>query len=98
MLLQGHLYLSPELLDDGAIIPRSSFVIIKRVPAARPGKGKASMYVAGTANMIPTSESVQRGSAFVHRGAMSKRFDGRDDSQTKFGMVTLNPFICDSSS
>ncbi|KAJ3929921.1 MAG: DWNN domain-containing protein [Lentinula lateritia] len=75
-----------ELLDDGAIIPRSSFVIIKRVPAARPGKGKASMYVAGTANMIPTSESVQRGSAFVHRGAMSKRFDGRDDSQTKFGM------------
>ncbi|KAJ4466124.1 DWNN domain-containing protein [Lentinula edodes] len=75
-----------ELLDDGAIIPRSSFVIIKRVPAARPGKGKASMYVAGTANMIPTSESVQRGSGFVHRGAMSKRFDGRDDSQTKFGM------------
>ncbi|KAJ3815272.1 DWNN domain-containing protein [Lentinula lateritia] len=75
-----------ELLDDGAIIPRSSFVIIKRVPAARPGKGKASMYVAGTASLIPTSESVQRGSGFVHKGAMSKRFDGRDDSQTKFGM------------
>ncbi|KAJ3797421.1 DWNN domain-containing protein [Lentinula aff. detonsa] len=68
-----------EILDDGIIIPRSSFVIIKRVPAARPGKGKASMYIAGAANMIPTSESVLRGSGFIHRGAMSKRFDGKDD-------------------
>ncbi|KAJ3978072.1 DWNN domain-containing protein [Lentinula raphanica] len=68
-----------EILDDGTIIPRSSFVIIKRVPAARPGKGKASMYVAGAANMVPTSESVPRGSGFIHRGAMSKRFDGKDD-------------------
>ncbi|KAJ3826779.1 DWNN domain-containing protein [Lentinula raphanica] len=68
-----------EILDDGTIIPRSSFVIIKRAPAARPGKGKASMYVAGAANMVPTSESVPRGSGFIHRGAMSKRFDGKDD-------------------
>src|SRR5271156_384023 len=37
-----------EHKDDSQIIPRSSSVIVKRLPAARPGKGKASMYLAGT--------------------------------------------------
>ncbi|KAE9394722.1 DWNN-domain-containing protein [Gymnopus androsaceus JB14] len=73
-----------EILDDTTIIPRSSFVIIKRVPAARPGKGKASMYVAGAANMVPTSEPAQRAAGF-YKGAMSKRFDGKDESQNKPG-------------
>ncbi|KAF9073318.1 DWNN domain-containing protein [Rhodocollybia butyracea] len=74
-----------EILDDNAIIPRSSFVIIKRVPAARPGKGKASLYVAGAPSLVPTSESAQRGPGFAYKGAMSKRFDGKDELQNKPG-------------
>ncbi|KAJ8095271.1 Protein mpe1 [Marasmius tenuissimus] len=69
-----------EFKDDSAVIPRSSFVIVKRVPAFKTGKGsKISMYLAGAANMIPTSEPVQRGFGTVYKGAMSKRFDGRDE-------------------
>ncbi|KAK1232127.1 Protein mpe1 [Marasmius sp. AFHP31] len=69
-----------EYKDDSTVIPRSSFVIVKRVPAFKTGKGsKISMYLAGAANMIPTSEPVQRGFGTVYKGAMSKRFDGRDE-------------------
>ncbi|KAF5387362.1 hypothetical protein D9757_005744 [Collybiopsis confluens] len=78
-----------ELTDDGTIIPRSSFVIIKRVPSAAPGKGRASYYAAGAANMIPTSESVQRGSGFTYKGAMSRRFDGKDEQQNKPGVSVI---------
>ncbi|KAJ7116047.1 DWNN domain-containing protein [Mycena epipterygia] len=71
-----------EFSDDSEIIPRSSSVIVKRRPAPRPGKGKASMYVAGAG--VPTSEPVQRGgpgggSSSWHKGAMSKRFDVKDE-------------------
>lgn len=74
-----------EYNDDSTIIPRSSSVIVKRMPAARLGKGKASYYASGvTSTAIPTSEPVQRpGSASNvtwHKGSMSKRFDGKEDS------------------
>ncbi|THU87980.1 DWNN-domain-containing protein [Dendrothele bispora CBS 962.96] len=70
-----------EYKDDSQIIPRSSFVIVKRVPSARPGKGKASMYIAGAGNVVPTSEPVSRfGGAY--KGAMSKRFDHKDESSS----------------
>jgi protein MPE1 len=36
-----------EYTDDTAIIPRSSMVIARRVPAARPGHGRAARYVSG---------------------------------------------------
>ena len=62
-----------EHKDDSQIIPRSSSVIVKRLPAARPGKGKASMYLAGTPQSLPSSEPA------YHKGAMSKRFDGKDE-------------------
>ncbi|KAJ7247616.1 DWNN domain-containing protein [Mycena haematopus] len=73
-----------EYTDDSEIIPRSSSVVVKRRPAARPGKGKASMYIAGAASAVPTSEPVQRsgsGSAPTtwHKGAMSKRFDVKEE-------------------
>ena len=73
-----------EHKDDSQIIPRSSSVIVKRLPAARPGKGKASMYLAGTPQSLPSSEPVLRGSSInsgttYHKGAMSKRFDGKDE-------------------
>ena len=81
-----------EHKDDSQIIPRSSSVIVKRLPAARPGKGKASMYVAGTSQSLPTSEPVLRGSTTnggggsTYKGAMSKRFDGKDEQ-----LATLKP-------
>ena len=39
----------PEYDDDTTIIPRSTTVIAKRLPAARPGKGGAARYVSGKA-------------------------------------------------
>lgn len=75
-----------EYKDDSQIIPRSTSVIVKRMPSVRPGKGKAAMYIAGTgAPGAPTSEAVSKlgGSGNSgptwHKGAMSKRFDGKDD-------------------
>ncbi|KAF8906284.1 DWNN domain-containing protein [Gymnopilus junonius] len=74
-----------EFKDDSTIIPRSSSVIVKRLPAARPGRGKASLYVNGVAPAMPTSEPVSRSGSAAnaptwHKGAMSKRFDGKDES------------------
>ena len=45
------------------------------------------MYVAGTAQSLPSSEPVARGSSLnsgttYHKGAMSKRFDGKDDQSS----------------
>ncbi|PPQ96278.1 hypothetical protein CVT26_005665 [Gymnopilus dilepis] len=72
-----------EYKDDSTIIPRSSSVIVKRLPAARPGKGRASLYVNGVASAVQTSDPVSRsGSAAPtwHKGSMSKRFDGKEES------------------
>ncbi|KAF7308823.1 hypothetical protein MKEN_01082100 [Mycena kentingensis (nom. inval.)] len=68
-----------EYTDDSEIIPRSSSVVVKRRPAARPGKGKASMYIAGAGNIVPTSEPVSRAGPTWHKGAMSKRFDVKEE-------------------
>lgn len=72
-----------EYKDDSQLIPRSSSVVVKRMPSQRPGKGKAAMYIAGNNGnaSIPTSEPLQRpgGGSTWHRGAMSKRFDGKDE-------------------
>jgi protein MPE1 len=79
----------PEYKDDSQIISRSSSVIVKRLPSARPGKGKAAMYIAGVGNAaVPTSETVQRqggnvnSSSTWHKGAMSKRFGVKEDPAT----------------
>jgi len=80
------LTLGAEYKDDSQIIPRGTSVIIKRLPSVRPGKGKAAMYIAAVGSAaVPTSESVQRlggninsGSSW-HKGAMSKRFDMKED-------------------
>lgn len=73
-----------EFKDDSQVIPRSSSVVVKRMPAARPGKGKASMYLAGTTGAVPTSDPMNKSGASTngvnwHKGAMSKRFDGKDE-------------------
>ncbi|KAL1747646.1 DWNN domain-containing protein [Schizophyllum fasciatum] len=76
-----------EYADDTTIIPRSSSVVVKRRPAVRPGKGKAAYYTAGVGGSVPVSEPNQRGGgggggggASWYKGAMSKRFDGKDDA------------------
>jgi len=76
-----------EYKDDSQMIPRSSSVIVKRLPSSRPGKGKAAMYLSGTNGSahVPTSDTVQRpgGTGVVwHKGAMSKRFDIKEESST----------------
>lgn len=62
-------------------------MIVKRLPAARPGKGKASLYVNGSSSALPTSEPVSRGGSAAggstwHKGAMSKRFDVKEEPST----------------
>lgn len=53
------------------------------MPSQRPGKGKAAMYIAGTngSASVPISETVQRlgGNSAWHKGAMSKRFDVKEE-------------------
>ena len=56
------------------------------MPSQRPGKGKAAMYIAGTNGntSVPMSETVQRlgGNSAWHKGAMSKRFDTKEESMS----------------
>ncbi|KAF9530445.1 DWNN domain-containing protein [Crepidotus variabilis] len=82
-----------EYQDDSFFIPRSSSVIVKRLPAARQGKGKASYYANGAGPSLPTSEAVSRGAGVPtwHKGAMSKRFDGKDEPQTSSATPTPKP-------
>ncbi|KDQ61733.1 hypothetical protein JAAARDRAFT_31201 [Jaapia argillacea MUCL 33604] len=79
-----------EFKDDSHIIPRSSSVIVKRLPSAKPGKGKAAMYLAGTASAsTPVSDTLGRSSGPVngftswHKGAITKRFDGKEEEKEK---------------
>jgi hypothetical protein len=89
----------PEILaeyrDDSHIIPRSSSVVVKRV-FAKPGKGKAAMYIAGTATASSSGTPEQgkqpaagaNGSHSWHRGNISKRFDGKEESSTSASKAT----------
>ncbi|KAK7025255.1 hypothetical protein R3P38DRAFT_3269965 [Favolaschia claudopus] len=88
-----------EYTDDSEIIPRSSSVVVKRRPAVRPGKGKASMYIAGAVSAVPTSEPVQRsasgGPGNWHKGAMSKRFDIKEESPAPQPSTAAKPAAAD---
>jgi len=87
----------PEFKDDSIIIPRSSSVIVKRLPSSRPGKGKAAMYISGGSGpSIPTSEPVIRAGTTTatstwHKGAMSKRFDVKDESTSNTSTKASTP-------
>lgn len=77
-----------EYKDDSFMIPRSTSVIAKRMPAIRPGKGRAAIYVANVGAPAaagsgdPTGGSTSNGAATAtgsgRFGGMSRRFDGRD--------------------
>lgn len=60
-----------EYNDDTTIIPRSSSVVARRVPAARPGHGKAARYVSGKAPVSAKNAS---------RGEQSKMIPGKATS------------------
>lgn len=66
-----------EYKEDGQILPRSSSVVVVRRPAAKPGKGKAAYYAAGSGlgNLVSDSTKGPGGNTW-HKGGMSKRFDG----------------------
>ncbi|EJD47924.1 DWNN-domain-containing protein [Auricularia subglabra TFB-10046 SS5] len=71
-----------EYKDDTAIIPRSSSVIVSRLPAARPGRGRAAHYLAGAE--VPSSRPATAGSSMPFRGPsgpMSRRFDTHEPSK-----------------
>jgi hypothetical protein len=74
------------------VIPRSTSVVVKRMPPARPGKGKAAMYIAapGT-SATPESRpgSQAGGSSWPSRGSLSRRFD-KDVSSTKPAAVRIS--------
>lgn len=80
-----------EYKDDHFMIPRSTSVIARRLPPARPGKGTAAIYVAGTEASAGSTSSSSSRSAGPARGGfgggmrggfasshMQKRFDGKD--------------------
>jgi protein MPE1 len=80
-------YLPSEYTDDTQIIPRSTSVIAKRMPASKPGKGNAALYVSGVSGpsarsdvkaASSTSGAPSTWSKFT-AGANSKRFDGKEE-------------------
>ncbi len=74
-----------EYKDDSYTIPRSSTVVVKRV-FAKPGKGKAAMYIgtpsSATQDGSKTGAGTPNGSYAWHRGNISKRFDGKEEPTT----------------
>ncbi|TFK78541.1 DWNN-domain-containing protein [Polyporus arcularius HHB13444] len=74
-----------EYRDDSSIIPRSSSVVVKRVPA-RPGRGGVARYLGSAggpsqANTDHSAKGTGGGGNAWHRGNMSKRFDGREPKE-----------------
>ncbi|KAI0741590.1 DWNN domain-containing protein [Daedaleopsis nitida] len=74
-----------EYKDDSQVIPRSSSVIIRRVPA-RPGRGSAARYIAASGGMAQGSDAPGKsstGGGSWHRGGgnMSRRFDHKENQE-----------------
>ncbi|THH16960.1 hypothetical protein EW146_g3757 [Bondarzewia mesenterica] len=88
-----------EFKDDSHIIPRSSSVIAKRRPAARSGKGNVAMYLAGaTAEATGGKSGASVNAPSWHKGAMSKRFDGRDEPPKPASKSTTSTTVLLSTS
>lgn len=73
----------PEYKDDNYSIPRSSQVIVRRLPPSRPGRGTAQLYVAdmqapAAGALEPPPSAPASSSSSMYRGPMTRRFDGRD--------------------
>ncbi|KAH9920816.1 DWNN domain-containing protein [Amylocystis lapponica] len=89
-----------EYKDDSHIIPRSSSVILKR-SFARPGKGKAAMYIGNTGGSSAKPEASSKSNAHAgpstswHRnsGNISKRFDLKEESSSTAPKLAPPPVI-----
>ena len=79
-----HFGVCAEYKDDSSIIPRSSSVVVKRVPA-RPGRGGVARYLgtAGPSQAADSAKGTGGGGNAWHRpgGNMSKRFDGKEPKE-----------------
>ena len=71
-----------EYKDDNFSIPRATHVTVRRLPASKPGRGTAQLYVTDT--MAPTAAAgldvpapppTTAAPSMPYRGPMSKRFD-----------------------
>ncbi|KAK4049419.1 Protein mpe1 [Microbotryomycetes sp. JL201] len=73
-----------EYTEDHQIIPRSTSVLARRLPPARPGRGNAQKYMPSMEGAGPTSGSTSYGqmqSKTWNANQFTKRFDGKDDAQ-----------------
>lgn len=83
-----------EYKDDSTIIARSSSVIVSRLPAIRPGKGRAALYLAGAD--LPASKNSGPGGAGPSApfrgpsGPMSRRFDKEDPAKAPPGRSAVS--------
>ncbi|KAI0794063.1 DWNN domain-containing protein [Fomes fomentarius] len=87
-----------EYKDDSQVIPRSSSVVVKRVPS-RPGRGSVGRYLgAGPAQASADSagKSSAGGGSWHNRagGNMSKRFDGREPKEDAKTVERPPPPVC----
>jgi len=76
---------STEYPDDH-LVPRSSSVIVKRVPIPRGAKSRFPLYLAGASKPAAPAPDVNRRQAPITAtrtgrgyGGFSKRFDGKDE-------------------
>ncbi|KZT56889.1 DWNN-domain-containing protein [Calocera cornea HHB12733] len=76
--------------NDEDIIPRSSSVVVRRLPPSKPGRGKAQIYVASLQSAAPAPDpraEATRPSARPlpswkpGQGSITQRFDGKDPSK-----------------
>lgn len=71
-----------EYKDDNYSVPRSSHVLVRRLPPSRPGRGTAQLYVSdvqpSSGGAEPAPSAPPPAAAAPYRGPMTKRFDGRD--------------------
>ncbi|EST09936.1 Zinc finger, CCHC-type [Kalmanozyma brasiliensis GHG001] len=94
-----------EYKDDNSLVPRSTQVIVRRLPPSKPGRGTAQNYVAdvngaadntgasrfsGTANAGGVKPTDARSQ--MYRGPMTMRFDGgKDPSAQPSGSTSGGP-------
>lgn len=85
-----------EYHDDNYMIPRSTHVVVRRLPASRPGRGTAQLYVAEMQAPVgaPEPAPARQPQSAPYRGPMSMRFDGKDTSSAP----TISSAALDESS
>lgn len=89
-----------EYKDDNYMVPRSTHVVVRRLPASRPGRGTAQLYVgdmqvpAGVAEPAPAHPPPSA----PYRGPMSMRFDGRDSGASASAAPQIASAALDESS